>query len=151
MFDYNADMSNGEQQSATHPTLTPSQEAALQALLIGNTVTAAAQASGVDRTTVHRWLKSDPEFRAAYNRKRMEMRQAQESKLLAIADLAIDTLDSAVRAGDVRAAIAVAKGLGLLTGTSPRIGEDDPDAIRRRMEQDAAFRQIERSLRFTSR
>src|SRR5262245_44514608 len=55
------------------PPLTPPQETALAALLLGKTVTAAAQTAGVDRTTIYRWLKEDFDFLAALNRGRQEL------------------------------------------------------------------------------
>jgi hypothetical protein len=56
--------------------LTPEQDAAVAALLAGRTVTDAAAATGVDRTTVHRWLKKDFAFQAALNLGRRESRDA---------------------------------------------------------------------------
>ena len=47
--------------------LKPRQQAVLERLLAGETVTAAARAAKVDRSTVHRWLKEDYTFGAAYN------------------------------------------------------------------------------------
>jgi hypothetical protein len=61
--------------------LSPTQQQALAALLAGSTVTAAADAEGVDRTTVHRWLRSDYDFQAAMNRARRELRDATASRL----------------------------------------------------------------------
>jgi transposase-like protein len=46
-------------------TLSPCQLAALEALLAGKTVTDAAAAAGVDRSTLHAWLKTDFPFQAA--------------------------------------------------------------------------------------
>ena len=60
--------------------LSPTRATALEALLAGCTVTEAAHATGVDRTTVHRW-KSDPVFLAVYNGRRSEMREASEAEL----------------------------------------------------------------------
>jgi hypothetical protein len=56
--------------------LSPTQETGLAALLTGATVTAAADAAGVDRATVHRWLKDDFTFLVAYNRGRRELHDA---------------------------------------------------------------------------
>ena len=47
--------------------------AALAALSRGSSVTDAASDAGVDRTTVHRWMRSNHEFRAGINRARLEL------------------------------------------------------------------------------
>ena len=47
-----------------------------------STVTAALAAAGVDRTTVHRWLREDHAFQAAWNR----IRREQEREVLARVD-----------------------------------------------------------------
>jgi transposase-like protein len=51
-------------QNLTPGTLTPKQRKAVEALLTTGEVTAAAQAAGVSRETLHRWLKQ-PLFQAA--------------------------------------------------------------------------------------
>jgi transposase-like protein len=51
-------------QNLTPGTLTPKQRKAVEALLTTGEVTAAAQAAGVSRETLHRWLKQ-PGFQAA--------------------------------------------------------------------------------------
>ncbi len=43
------------------PEITPQQFRALAALPTGATVKGAAEAAGVDRCTVHRWLRADLE------------------------------------------------------------------------------------------
>jgi hypothetical protein len=66
--------------------LSPSQETVLAVLLAGKSVTDAATAAGVDRTTVHRWLKEDLGFPAAFNRARRELREALTARLMALAE-----------------------------------------------------------------
>jgi transposase-like protein len=44
--------------------LSPNQLKALAAMATGATVTAAAEHAGVDRTTLHRWIREDPGFQA---------------------------------------------------------------------------------------
>jgi len=94
------------------------QQTVLTALLAGQTVTAAAQAAEVDRTTVYRWLRDSyrPGFRSALNRGRRELRQAMEARLLALASRAADCLEGKLTMGDGKAALALLQGLGLLPG-----------------------------------
>jgi DNA-binding phage protein len=98
--------------------LSPAQQQALAALLAGRTVTAAATAAGVNRTTVYRWLRDPdrPGFRRALERGRRELRQAMEARLLALASKAADCLEGALTDGDGKAALALLKGLGFLSG-----------------------------------
>ncbi len=63
----------------------PAQMGAIEALARGATVTNAAAAAGVDRTTVHRWLRDGPEFIAELNRTRLEMADGIRGELRALA------------------------------------------------------------------
>jgi hypothetical protein len=114
-------------QNAT-PTeeLTPAQDQALAALLGGKCVTEAATIAGVDRVTVHRWLK-DWSFKAAFNRRRRELQEAMEARLMALANKAADCVDQSLATGDAKTGLALLKGLGLLTGRRPNIPVFDVD------------------------
>ena len=59
------------------------QAAALDLLLSGQTVTAAAAAVGVARETVSRWRNTDPAFQAAYN---AALQSAYELSLIHISE-----------------------------------------------------------------
>ena len=129
--------------------LTIPQTKALGALLAGGTVTRAAERAAVDRTTVHRWLREDWDFQAALNRGRSELQSAVEARLLLVAEQAAETVAHAVQGGDLRAAIAVLKGLGLLAGYPPEIGDDDPDRLREEADlraKEDAWNQTIRSM-----
>ena len=63
------------QNATSGGNLTPPQEKALAALLSGKTVTAAAEAAGVDRTTVYRWLRD----RHPTTRRRLTARRSVRS------------------------------------------------------------------------
>ncbi len=73
-------------------TLTPAQAQALAALAAGQSVSEAASAAGVDRTTVHRWLNNDPGFVAEFNAARLEMVETVRSGVRKLAEDAIATL-----------------------------------------------------------
>jgi transposase-like protein len=96
--------------------LSPAQEKALAALLAGQTITDAAKAAEVDRSTIYRWLRDAcrPDFRIALERGRLELRQAVEARLLALANEATDCLEHAFARGDGKSALALLHGLGLL-------------------------------------
>ncbi len=115
----------GQEQLSTAPLQV------LQGLLSGESVTAAAKAGQASRETVHRWLRDDFEFQAAYNRGRREIIEEIQDALLMTAREAVDKVGEAVRSGDVRVALAVLKGAGGLEGHSPRIGSGDPDLLQK--------------------
>lgn len=73
-------------------SLTPAQIQALAVLALGQSVSDAARAAGVDRTTVHRWLHSDPLFSAEYNAARLEMIHTVQAGVRQLATDAISTL-----------------------------------------------------------
>ncbi len=105
--------------------LTPTQLTALEALNAGATVTAAAAGAGVNRVTLHRWLRDDFAFQAAFNQARRDLREAAATRLLTVAGMAADTVQDAVEAGDVRTSVAVLQGLGLLSGVGTSVGSGE--------------------------
>jgi DNA-binding phage protein len=110
-------MSDTLPQTATPDNnLSPKQHLVLAAMLSGQTITAAAQAAEVNRTTVYRWLRDPyrPEFWLALERGQHELRMAMEARLLGLANQAANCLEGALADGDGKAALALLKGLGLL-------------------------------------
>jgi hypothetical protein len=126
-------------QNATLDSISPAQEAAVEAMLAGKTVTEAALAGGVSRASVHRWLKEDFAFQAELNRGRREIRRAAFGTLERIATKAAGCLEKALDEGDVKAALEVLKRLQLLAPS--RIGSDDPAELAEEAKIDAAARQ----------
>jgi hypothetical protein len=61
--------------------LTAKQERALDHLLAGETITAAAKAVNADPSTLHRWLREDPQFQATYNQRRRQLQEAHQTRL----------------------------------------------------------------------
>jgi hypothetical protein len=107
--------------------LTSAQEKALAAWLTGKSVTDAASAA-VDRTTVHRWLKSDFTFQAALNRGKCNLREAVPARLMTIAE---ECVSKSLKGGNSKTALTVLKGLGLLDGKRPDIDSSDPEELAR--------------------
>lgn len=121
---------NGARRNATDPAaLTDAQVLALDALLAGATVADAAAAAGVDRSTLWRWRTEVAAFEAALNAGRAQLREAYQGRLYALADRAVATVEAAVQGGDVKAALAVLKGLELLARVP--IGATDPEVVQR--------------------
>src|ERR1700722_11223236 len=64
------------------------QQAVLELLLEGKSVAETARLAAIGRTTIYRWMKSDPAFMAAYNRWHDEMNESCRSRLLMLTDSA---------------------------------------------------------------
>lgn len=94
--------------------LSPTQVTVLAALLAGNTITDAATAAGVERVTVHRWMREDFCFQAALNRTRRELRRETYGRLAQLADKAVGCIKQAIEAGDAKVALEIVKGMGFL-------------------------------------
>jgi len=126
--------------------LTAPQESALAELLAGRSVTEAAAAASVARQTVHTWLRDDYTFQAAYNRGRKELADAHAARLHALTAVALDTVETAMKEGDVKAALTVLRGVGMLAGEAVPIGTDDADVLRKEKEMSRAREERSREL-----
>ena len=110
-------------------TLPATQTLAIASLVAGNTITAAAEEAGIDRTTLHRWIREDFEFQARLNGARRELQDACNVRLLGLVDSAIDVLAGELEGGNADCAMVVLRGLGLLSGAPVRIGPTNPAVL----------------------
>jgi hypothetical protein len=137
----NATVSDAEEPNAASE-LSPAQQHVVAALLAGRSITDAASAGDVDRSTVHRWMKRDFTFIAELNGGRQRLREETESRLLAVASQATEMIEQAIQAGNVGAAIAVLRGLGFLSGRAVPIGSDDAEQLREERANQALMRSL---------
>jgi len=121
-------------------TLAAEQQTALELLLLGKSVAETAKSAGVARQTVHRWLKHDATFRAAYNEWHDQLKESSRSRLLMLTDKATDALEKALEAGDARAALQLLKGMGLIKDEPA--GPTDPQEVKKSMEMEEKRRKI---------
>jgi len=83
---------------STHPTpdtneiLSLTQTKVVSALAQGRTVSAAARDVGIHRSTIHQWLRDQPEFKAAVNSARREYNALLNDQLRELASSALETL-----------------------------------------------------------
>jgi transposase-like protein len=89
------------------------QKVALEALVGGFTVAAAARAAGMHRGTVRRWLNGKEEFSRLLRQEQEVRRMEQEIQNDFLTLKAMDVLASAVEEGDLGASIAVLELAGL--------------------------------------
>jgi hypothetical protein len=108
------------------------QERAIVALAAGRSAIEAAVEAGVSRRTLHRWLREDAAFIAAYNAWRRDATQSARGRMMALTNDAVDSLAAAVRAGDGRLALQLLKSLGL-AAAEPE-GPVDPQTVLRERE-----------------
>ena len=86
-------------------------------------MTAAAEAAGVDRTTLYRWLRNKQHFQEALDRALEELEATFAPRLTAVADEAIDRLKGAIWAEDSKTSLAVLEKLGLLRPRRSELSE----------------------------
>src|SRR5262249_15361106 len=85
--------SNIVQQNAT-PAAGPShsQHQAILALAGGASITSAAEAAGIDRSTIYRWLRHDAEFVVELNRSKRDHLDRVRGELRSLASDAVKAL-----------------------------------------------------------
>jgi hypothetical protein len=106
--------------------LNPSQALAVEVLDRGGTHAEAAEAAGVDRTTVARWARHHPAFIAEINRRRLDRARSNERALADIDSKALAVLAEALDSGDPDLAFRWFKLRGLGGLTNGPVGPLDP-------------------------
>ena len=137
-------------QNDTLGDLTPSQLRALEILLSGGSVSDAAETASVNRSTVHRWLRSDEEFIVSYNMNRRAMADALSARVLTIATVALDQLHEAILTGDTAVALRVVEGIGILGGSLAVTGPETLDEIRAQQARLRSERALDQLLAWPS-
>jgi hypothetical protein len=110
-------------------SLNERQRIVIQCLGSGMNITAAAQGAGVDPRTIHRWIKSKPEFAAAFNAWKQETYEIARARALTMGERAMGVIDAAIDKGNLSASLQVARGLGMLTPHTT--GETTPKRVYR--------------------
>jgi AcrR family transcriptional regulator len=121
-------MSDSVRQNSTHSTpsqqgLSPAQAQVVHALAQGVTVTAAAAATGVHRTTIYHWFNTLPEFQTAAEQARQEYVATLSDQLRELSSVALTTLRSLLDDPTAPAAVRLRAALAVLQ--RPRFPEPD--------------------------
>ncbi len=124
------------------------QTQAFSVLTTGGKIADAARAAGVTRKTIYEWLEPVHEFGSAYEQWKSSIAETSRTRLLMIGEAATVQIARAVRQGDTRAALAVAKGMGLLA--PPPVGRSLSQTMSDKREADAklAVAKSERARNF---
>ena len=123
-------------------SLTPAQRTAIEKITSGHTLVDAATAAGVNRVTLYRWLKHDPEFQAAYNSWQQDALATARGRLLALTDTAVTTINKAMLNGDGRLALKILERLGV--ADRPQTGATDVEELKFEQALEQRKRQLER-------
>jgi predicted DNA-binding protein YlxM (UPF0122 family) len=95
--------------------LSSAQLAAMEWLINDGSVKEAAEYAGVCRQTVREWINQDEDFQAAMEVWKRYVWKMNEAKLVGLSASAIQVVAAAIQEkGDVKAALAVLKSLGIL-------------------------------------
>lgn len=112
--------------------LNEKQRAAFESLRGGSSFLVAAEQAGVARMTVYRWVKSDPDFRAAYNAWRQEMAESAQTRLLKLADKAVDCVEHAIEHHDYGTAVTVLSRMGVMRRSGR--GSIEPQIVKMQLD-----------------
>lgn len=142
MAQRNPTKSNGEA-VAPAERLTPQQAAACDLLASGRTLTDAAVALGVDRSTLSQWRNHHLLFQACLNQRRHELWGEMTEHLRSLAPEAVRVLHAALQAEGpecLTAAVTILKAIGLFGHVGPPHGPTEPEDIEQEQRRQALER-----------
>lgn len=105
------------------------QQNAIDLLIQGKPDHAVAAAVGVARETVTRWRHENPYFVAELNRQRKAVWGTAQERLRGLVHKAVDILEKALEAGDLKAAVEVLKAVRLYGTVPAPSGLEDPELL----------------------
>ncbi len=108
------------------------QSIALQILMSGGTVTAAAAGADVSRQAIYLWLAAGHPFRVALDLWKRDLAQCARTRLVMMTDLATSNVALALKRGDTRTALTLLEKLGVLALTP--VGDAVEEVRRERVE-----------------
>jgi hypothetical protein len=115
--------------------LNVNQSIAMQMILKGGTITAAAAAADVSRKTIYEWLDAQHPFRVALDLWKKDLAQCARTRLVMMTDMATSNVAMALRRGDTRTALKLLEKLGVLA--APPVGPTEQEVRRDRGHAEA--------------
>ena len=125
----NITKSNKSSQESQGINLFVEQLNAIDILVNGKTDQETALAVGVVRETVTRWRNDNPHFAAQLNKQRKLIWGTNQDRLRSLTTKAVDTIETALDAGDSKAAVEVLKAVGLYGQVKPPSGPVDAELV----------------------
>ena len=123
--------------------LTGKQAAAFEVLTSGGSIAGAARSAGVTRRTMYAWLEEGRALAEAYAQWKRGIAETTRTRLLMIGEAATMQIARAVKQGDTKTALAVAKGMGLLS--PPAVGPSIHESTGRKRAAEAEKAAAERA------
>jgi hypothetical protein len=123
--------------------LTRMHAAAFEVLTSGGSIAGAAKAAGVTRRSVYAWMTEGHPFAEAYTQWKQSIAETSRTRLLMIGEAATMQIARAVRQGDTRTSLAVAKGMGILA--PPAVGPSLSELTAKKRAAEAAKATAERT------
>jgi hypothetical protein len=111
------------------PELTPAQVVALAALAGGGSVSDAADAAGLHRSTCYRWLDSDPGFLAELHRLQHEARARLAAQVAELHVVALQTVRNILEGTEAPAAVRLRAALAVLGRAGVLEPEPEPGPV----------------------
>jgi hypothetical protein len=105
------------------------QHNAIDLLILGHTDHTVAAQTGVTRETICRWRNENPYFMAELNQRRKAMWQSAHERIRGLVGKAIDIVEKALNADDVKAAFTVLKAANLYGHVEAPQGETEPELV----------------------
>ena len=102
---------------------------AIDILVNGKTDQETALAVGVARETVTRWRNDNPHFAAELNKLRKLIWGTNQDRLRSLTTKAVDAIETALDAGDSKAAVEVLKAVSLYGQITPPSGPVDAELV----------------------
>ena len=121
--------SNKSSQEPQGSSLSVEQLNAIDILVNGKTDQETALAVGVARETVTRWRNDNPYFAAELNKLRKQIWGTNQDRLRSLTTKAVDTIETALDAGDSKAAVEVLKAVGLYGQVKEPSGPVDAELV----------------------
>ena len=136
--------SNNSSQKPPGTNLSVQELNAIDILVQGKTDQETALAVGVVRETVTRWRNDNPYFAAELNKQRKLIWGTNQDRLRSLTTKAVDTIETALDAGDSKAAVEVLKAVGLYGQVTPPSGPVDAELVLWEKAKEWALAELDR-------
>jgi hypothetical protein len=117
------------------------QHCALRFLAQGKSIAMTARLIGMTRATIHNWLRNDPQFIAAFNAWKNELRTSTQARLAVLWDKAVDVVEADISHGDGKMAMKLLTGMGMVA--PQKLDPEDPQEVVIQQELNRRRRELE--------